>query len=398
MPSPPAQAAAPLYLVCGEDDYSVKRRARQLFDQWSAELGGMDHEIIDGRVPNAGEALRALARLREALQTLPFFGTAKVVWLQDCSFLGDDRASLAGDVVETLAELGEELKVFRWEGVRLLISAGKVDRRKSFYKTIEKLGTVEMFAALSLEDKDWAARLEEAARKMIAARRKEVSEEALGRLVNHVGPNLQLLSNEIEKLSLYVGDRSEIEAADVDAIVTRNKLARAFALADAMGERNLPRLLRCLEDEIWSMQFDKGRSEIGLLYGLISKARSMILLKELQREKWIKAESGSYGAFKAQLDQIPPERLPEDKRYSPKGIHPYVLFNSLPHARKYTLEELVRAMELLLECNRKLISSQLDEKLVLQQTLVQIVRGESAPRASAAWGGAANVKGSSGAI
>jgi hypothetical protein len=32
-------------------------------------------------------------------------------------------------------------------------------------------------------------------------------------------------------------------------------------------------------------------------------------------------------------------------------------------------------MELLLDCNRRLIFSSLDESLVLQQTLVQIVRG-----------------------
>ena len=38
-----------------------------------------------------------MARLREALQTLPFFGSGKVVWLRDCNFLGDERtASAAG--------------------------------------------------------------------------------------------------------------------------------------------------------------------------------------------------------------------------------------------------------------------------------------------------------------
>jgi DNA polymerase III subunit delta len=382
MASAPAHAAAPICLVCGEDEYSVKQRARQLYDQWCAEVGGMDHEIIDARVPNAGEAVRALCRLREALQTLPFFGPGKVIWLQSCSFLGDDRTAQAGDVTENLASLAEELKTFRWDGVRLLISAGKVDRRKSFYKTLEKLGKVEIFASLSLEDKEWVGRLEEAAQTVLRVRHKDISEEAMGRLVSSVGPNLQQLHSELEKLTLYVGDRETIEAGDVEAIVTRNRLARAFALADAMGERNLPRLLRCLDDEMWSIQLSKERSEIGLLYGLISKVRAMILLKELQREKWVKTDGGgSYGGFKAQLDRISAERLPEDKRYSPKNIHPFVLFNSLPHARKYSLAELVRAMELLLECNRKLIGSQLDEKLVLQQTLVQIVRGESEQRA-----------------
>ena len=70
-----------------------------------------------------------------------------------------------------------------------------------------------------------------------------------------------------------------------------------------------------------------------------------------------------------------PEQLPADKRYNPLAINPFVLFKALPQARLYSEAELVRAMELLLECNRRLISSRLDEKLVLQQTLVQIARG-----------------------
>ena len=83
-------------LVCGEDDFAVKQRAKQIYLQWTEELGGMDHEIIDAAVSNSGEALKALAKLREALQTLPFFGSGKVVWLKNCNFLGDERAASPG--------------------------------------------------------------------------------------------------------------------------------------------------------------------------------------------------------------------------------------------------------------------------------------------------------------
>jgi len=135
-------ASKPLLMICGDDDFAVKQRAKQVFQLWSAELGGMDHEVIEATASNSGEALRALAKLREALQTLPFFGSGKVVWLRDCNFLGEERAASAAAVTETLAELTEELKTFAWQSVRLLISAGKVDKRKAFYKTIDKLGTV----------------------------------------------------------------------------------------------------------------------------------------------------------------------------------------------------------------------------------------------------------------
>ena len=51
----PAAAAVsvPLAFIHGDDDFAVKQRARQLYQQWSSELGGMDHEIIDAQVSNS---------------------------------------------------------------------------------------------------------------------------------------------------------------------------------------------------------------------------------------------------------------------------------------------------------------------------------------------------------
>ena len=377
--APSAAKSAPLALICGDDEFAVKQRARELFQKWSEEIGGMDHEIIEAGAGNSGDALKIIGRLREALQTLPFFGTGKVVWLRDCNFLGEERAASAQAVTENLAELGDELKTFKWQSVRLLISAGKVDKRKSFYKTLDKTGTVESFAAWSVDDKDWVARAEDAALKGFRARHKDISDEALGELVSRVGPNARQLENEVEKLALYIGARERIEFADVAAICSRNKSARAFALGDALGDRDLPRLLRRLDEELWEVKFDKARSEIGLLYGLIGKVRALLLLKEMLNEGWIKPEA-DYNRFKAQLERVSADQLPADKRFNPLALNPYILYKALPQAKKYTQNELIRAMDLLLKCNLRLVSSGLDEALVLQQTLVQII----APQAAAA--------------
>jgi len=372
-----AALSAPVCLIHGDDDYAVKQRARQLYQQWSEELGGMDHEVIDAQVANGGEALKALSRLRESLQTLPFFGSGKAIWFQNCNFLGDDRTSGSQAVTETLAELSQELKTFAWQTVRLLVSAGKVDKRKTFYKTLEKLGDVEAFAAWSLDDKDWAGQAETAALRLLKARKKEISDEALAELINRVGPHSQQLASEVEKLSLYVGDRPEIALPDVAAIVSRNKQARAFAVSEALGDRDLPRLLRTLDEELWEMKFDKQKSEIGLLYGLITKVRAMLFLKEMIREGWV-STNADYNRFKGQLERVPPDKLPADRRFNPLSMHPYVLHKALVQTSRYTSDELIRAMGLLLACNQKLVSSGLDEALVLQQALVEIVRGDNA--------------------
>ena len=372
-----AAVSHPLALICGDDDFAVKSRAKQLFTQWSAELGGMDHEMIDATAGNAGDALTMLGKLREALNTLPFFGGGKVVWLRDCNFLGEERTASAAAVTETLGEISEELKKFSWQNVRLLISAGKVDKRKVFFKTLDKIGKVEIFAAWSMDDKDWADRAEAAALAAFKQKQKDVSDEALAELINRVGPNPRQLETEAEKLSLFVGDKKRIELPDVAAICSRNKTARAFALGDALGDRNLPAVLRRLDEELWETKFDKDKSEIGLLYGLISKVRAMLFLREMLREGWIK-ETRDYNSFKTQLERVPADKLPADRKFNPLAQNPYVLYKALGQAKKYSSDELVRAMEILLRCNQRLVSSGLDEVLVLQQALVQIVTPQTA--------------------
>lgn len=375
MPSPklakPGKSDS-VVLICGEDEFAVKQRGRQVYQEWCGAADNLDHEIIDGAVNNSGEALRALAKLRESLQTLPFFGADKVIWFQNCTFLGDERSANSQAVTESLASLAQEFKAFSWDKVRLLITAGKVDKRKVFYKALDKLGSVETFAGWSMDDRDWAAGAENAVRNALKTEGKDISLDALAKLVASVGPNSRQLHMETVKLVTYVGERPGIQVEDVDAIVTHNKQSRAFALGDAFGERDLQRVLRTLDDELWEMKRDRQKSEIGLLYGIISKVRVMIFLKEMVREGWLKP-SGDFSRFRVQLEGVPANALPDDRRFNPLAMNPYVLFRALTHARQYSLEELTHAMELLLECNQRLVLSSLDSASVLQQTLIKII-------------------------
>lgn len=366
------EKATHLLLLFGDDDLAIKAKAKATFEKWCADSGGFDQERISATAANAGEALGALDKLREALQTLPFFGS-KVIWFQNCNFLGTDRTSESAAVGGSLASLAEDLKKFNWEGVRLLITAEAIDKRKTFYKTISKLGSVEELNGWSVEDRDWVEQAEQAALQQIRSRGKEISDDALARLVNDAGVNNRHLANEIEKLSVYLGDRSKISAGDVEAIVSRNRQSRAFALADALGARDLPRLVRTLDNELHDMRGNSKKSEIGLLYGVISKVRAMLLCKEMARKGWI-SEGAQYGEFQSQLKRIPTAELPADKKFNPLSMHPFMLHGALQHARNYSLGELVCAMEALLQANLQLISTGLDEALILQQTLIKIVQ------------------------
>ena len=366
----------PLALIHGDDDFAVSQRARAINLAWCEAIGGMDHETIEATAANAGEATRALAKLHEALGTLPFFGTGKGVWFKDCNFLGDDRTAKSKEVSGGLADLAAMLKTFEWAGVRLLISGGRADKRKTFFKTLTKAGHVEEFVALSVDDHDWQAKAEQLVTATLKALNKKPDYAAVTEMAQMVGPNNRALASECEKVAAFVGDRAEISSADVQAIVTRGKHAKAFALGDALGDRDLPRLLKRLDEDLWAVKTDRKKSVIGLVAGLVSKVRSLLFARELLRTRRLNP-SRAYGQFKSQLDGLSAEDFPTDRKISPLGMHPFVLFNATNQARNYKRAELIAALDLLLVCNRRLVSSSLDDRFLIQQTLIQIVNKEA---------------------
>lgn len=366
----------PLALIHGDDDFAVSQRARAINLAWCEAIGGMDHETIEATAANAGEATRALAKLHEALGTLPFFGTGKVVWFKDCNFLGDDRTAKSKEVSGGLADLAAMLKTFEWAGVRLLISGGRADKRKTFFKTLTKAGHVEEFVALSVDDHGWQATAEQLVTATLKALNKKPDYAAVTEMAQMVGPNNRALASECEKVAAFVGDRAEISSADVQAIVTRGKHAKAFALGDALGDRDLPRVLKRLDEDLWAVKTDRKKSVIGLVAGLVSKVRSLLFARELLRTRRLNP-SRAYGQFKSQLDGLSAEDFPTDRKISPLGMHPFVLFNATNQARNYKRAELIAALDLLLVCNRRLVSSSLDDRFLIQQTLIQIVNKEA---------------------
>lgn len=367
-----ASAQPPLLLLFGDDDLAIKQRAKTTFEEWCKESGGFDQERISGTAANSGEALDALGRLREAMQTLPFFG-AKVIWFQNCNFLGTDRTAESSAVSEAVTSLADDFKKFDWRAVKLIITADAVDKRKTFYKTIAKVGAAEEMSSWSVDDRDWTERAEGAAVQLLRSAGKSIAPDALARLVTDAGMNNRHLANEVEKLVLYVGERAQITIDDIETIISRNPQSRAFALADAVGARDLPRLVRTLDCELRDMKGNSKKSEIGLLYGVISKVRAMLLAKELARKGYVR-DNAQYGEFQGALKRIPAADLPADKRFNPLSMHPFMLHGALQHSRNYTIGELVAAMEALLAANLSLISTGLDEALILQQTLIRIVQ------------------------
>ena len=93
-----APAKASIYAVVGSDESAVKSAAKDLAAQLTpADAGDFGVETIDGCADNAEQAATRIRSAIEALQTLPFFGGGKLVWLKNANFLGGQRARPRGE-------------------------------------------------------------------------------------------------------------------------------------------------------------------------------------------------------------------------------------------------------------------------------------------------------------
>src|SRR5881392_948626 len=99
---------ANIHAVIGSDEAEVKRVAAELAQKLAPkEAGDFGLEVIDGAADNAEQAAARIRSAIEALQTLPFFGGAKLVWLKNANFLGDNVIGRATSVQTALDELAE---------------------------------------------------------------------------------------------------------------------------------------------------------------------------------------------------------------------------------------------------------------------------------------------------
>ena len=163
-----ARKTAQLYAVVGSDESAVKAAASELAVELApADAGDFGVEMIDGCADNADQAAARIRSTIEALQTLPFFGGGKLVWLKNANFLGDTKLGGAAAVTEALEELGAVLAGDLGAGeVKFLLSAIEVDKRRSFYKALAKHAELQVFDKLDT-NRSWLGRSSHRSRSVV---------------------------------------------------------------------------------------------------------------------------------------------------------------------------------------------------------------------------------------
>ncbi len=278
-----------IYLIGGADEFSIKETAAKLADKLAPKKAGeFGLEIIEGSASNQDEALKVLSRLREALNTVGLFGGGdKLVWLKNTDLLADNPMTRAESVKESLAELADLLKAGLGDGVTLLISAIGTDRRKTLYKTLEKVGEIQFFEALEEGKGDADEDIEAFIQSKSRADGKTMSPDAVQAFRELVAPNLREIANELEKLFVYVGKRTAVTQEDVRAICSASRQAVIWELTDALGARRTSQAIHALENLL-----DAGEQPIGVLMMLVAQFRLMLLARDLMQRKLITARDG----------------------------------------------------------------------------------------------------------
>ena len=301
-PDAPKKSLARIFLVYGSDDLSATRKADDLVNRLcppAEQAFGL--ETIN---PESGEKLAdnvcaILRNTREALLTLPFLGGNKTVYLRGAPFF--DPLAEPGKFESVKGEtalLVDLLKSDLPKGVSFVILTDHVNKATGFYKTFQSLGEVHAFDEPENEkeaEEDFVPRVEQ----MLEEKGLSMSAPVLHAFFGRTGYHLRQVAAEIEKLSLYLGDRKAATLDDVQLMVAPGREGKFWEYADAFCKGGLPETLRTM-----SRLLGQGEDPVGLIVNLQNRLREMIVLSDCLKRGWARLSGGDY---KKLFWDVPPE-------------------------------------------------------------------------------------------
>ncbi len=369
-------AAANIYAVVGSDEAEVKRAAAELAQTLTPpDAGDFGLEIIDGVSENADQAAARIRSAIEALQTLPFFGSSKVVWLKSANFLGDTQVGRAAGVQSALEEFSELIENGLGSDVVFLVSATEVDKRRSFYRSLVKRAELQTFNRLDSSRSGWEEEAIEVVRRRAKKRKLQFDEDALDLFVLLTGGDTRQIENELEKIDLFLANGGtafqavpRVRVELVRELVPLSRAGVIFELSNALAMRDLELALKLVRRLL-----DQGENAVGiLLVAILPTVRNLLLTKDLMERHRLKRPHSPF-EFISAINRLPAEATDHLPRKKDGSINAYPLGIVAQQAHRFETERLVRAMQACLEANLKLVTTQLDHELVLTETVVKLL-------------------------
>jgi DNA polymerase III subunit delta len=183
-----------------------------------------------------------------------------------------------------------------------------------------------------------------------STREVKIDADASRELVDSLGGDMMMISNELEKLILYVGEKKRVTLGDVETMVLAAKQRSLYELTDAISARERTRALEMLDAILSTGEGED--AAIGHLYMLAKTFRQMLVILERnvrdQRMLWAALWQGF--------------RVP-----------PFAADDIIRQARRYkSKRELTRAIRLVAKADLALRSNPPSKRLVLEKLVLDL--------------------------
>ena len=189
-----------LCAIIGDDDYIVRQKAKEVFDDWTKDFpDDLSREIIDGRADRVDDVLRILSEAKAATTTLSLFGGGKLVWINEANFINQNKTGAAKGAKDAL----EDAKAFleKLEDSRVILSACPIHRGHGFVKWLQKNADFHDLAKNEKEDVAFRRLVEETASELEV----KFAPGALDYLAGKIGAHPRLGVEETRKLASFLG-------------------------------------------------------------------------------------------------------------------------------------------------------------------------------------------------
>jgi len=299
---------------------------------------------------------------------MPMFGGDKVVWLRNVNFLGDDVTGRAQRTEAGVEKLREIMEKGLPEGIQLIVSADKIDKRRAFWKFLQKNTAVQSFDKIDVSRDGW----QDQVGVLVEGRAKELGlefeHEALELFVMLAGEQSKQIANELEKLDLYLGkERRVVTEEDVRCLVPLSRAAVVFETGKAIQTGNVARAIQLVDEQLAAEE-----SAIGIMRASIINVVRNLFMAKLILEKF-RISAGNYSSFAGALNKLPEADrawLPQKKDGS--GVNVFPIFLALPNARNFDLDGLQHVMEQTQKADQALVTTGLDHRLILHRLIAEI--------------------------
>lgn len=319
---------AGIYLFQGEEEHVKRSALQRLREKVLPEgLEALCETLLDN--PSADDIIAAA-------ETVPMMAERRLVVVRDSALLVSGRARDEAAESERLTAYLPKLPGYT---LLLFYCHGGIDGRKKLSQALGKLATVVKFDPLSDEELTrWMrATLKAEGGKTIGPREAQ-------RLAFTAGRELALLTGELHKLAHYLGEREAVEAADIDAVVTRSLECTVFQLVDALVEGKEAQAFSLL-----SAMLEAGEGRLGILAMMLRQYRVLLTLK------WMQAEG---------IDRPSQQRR--------LGVPPFAFDRAQKQAQGYTLARLKEAVALCVDTDYAVKSGRLREDAALERAMLML--------------------------